>query len=276
MSNTTPTPDQPRSPLRYPGGKSKALKYILPQVPEIVKEFREPFVGGGSVFLAMRYKFGAQAVYWINDLNTELAVFWEMARDRLPELVKAVTHIKRTQSDGRALFNRLREQDGHDLNEIDRAARFFVLNRITFSGTIESGGFSKTAFEKRFTESSIDRLANLAGWLDDTIISDQDYATLLDKPGEHVFIFLDPPYLKSVKSKLYGKRGDLHTAFDHARFAEQMRSCAHKWLITYDDSPEIRALFRFANIIEWQLQYGMNNVGSTNAAAGAELFIRNY
>lgn len=267
---------KPVSPLRYPGGKTRALKYILPQVPEVVKAFREPFVGGGSVYLALRYKLGEQASYWINDLNADLAVFWMTARDRLPELVKAVEHTKRTQTDGRQLFETLRDQLGDDLPDVERAARFFVLNRITFSGTIESGGYSKSAFERRFTESSIDRLAGLAGWLENTQITADDFARVVQAPGEHVFIFLDPPYLSSSKSKLYGRRGSLHSAFDHERFAQVMRDCPHKWLITYDDSPAIRDLFSFAHIEQWQLQYGMNNVGKDQAGSGAELFIRNY
>jgi DNA adenine methylase len=94
--------------------------------------------------------------------------------------------------------------------------------------------------------------------------------------GEDVFIFLDPPYWKAAESKLYGVRGELHTAFDHVQFAENMKKCSHKWLITYDDSPVIRELFDFAEIQEWTLQYGMNNYRQGSAAKGRELFIKNY
>jgi DNA adenine methylase len=55
-----------------------------------------------------------------------------------------------------------------------------------------------------------------------------------------------------------------------------MRECPHKWLITYDDSQEIRELFSFANITEWTLQYGMNNYKQEYAAQGQELLIQNY
>ena len=91
-----------------------------------------------------------------------------------------------------------------------------------------------------------------------------------------MFIFLDPPYLKATKKRLYGKSGDLHLGFDHIKFAEDMKKCKHKWLITYDDSPEIRELFNFANIYEWELQYGMNNFRQGKADKGKELFICNY
>ena len=270
---TTPTV---RSPLRYPGGKSRALKDIMPMVPPGIKEYREPFVGGGSVYFAMRNQLEDNANYWINDLNGDVATFWRMAKEELPELVKRVQHIKDTEHDGRELFERLRAQYSGDLEDIDVAVRFFVLNRITFSGTIEAGGYSQRAFDKRFTLSSIDRLANLAGALDGTQISAQDFAPLLQAPGKGVFIFLDPPYLSTKDSKLYGKRGEYHTEFDHVRFADEMRACKHRWLITYDDSPEVRSLFDFAHIVEWRLQYGMNNYKQEKAAAGSELFVLNY
>ena len=107
-------------------------------------------------------------------------------------------------------------------------------------------------------------------------ITNLDYEALLQSPGEEVFIFLDPPYLSATRSKLYGKKGDLHTAFNHQRFAENMQKCPHRWLITYDDSPEIRDLFQFAQIMEWDLQYGMNNYKQGTAAKGKELMIKNY
>jgi DNA adenine methylase len=98
----------------------------------------------------------------------------------------------------------------------------------------------------------------------------------LQAEGQDVFIFLDPPYFAATKSKLYGKDGDLHTSFDHLRFASDMTNCPQHWLITYDDSPNIRENFKSARIQEWELQYGMNNYKQGSAAKGKELFITNY
>lgn len=265
-----------KSPLRYPGGKSKALGKILPQFPNLIQEYREPFLGGGSVFLAAKQHFGHQIQhYWINDLNFDLYCFWFYAQTNLESLVNAVQKIKDTYHNGRELFSDFTAPN-LDLSDFERAVRFFVLNRITFSGTVEAGGYSQQAFERRFTPSSIDRLHQLANQLSTTSITNNDYETLLFAPGDHVFIFLDPPYLSATKSKLYGRRGELHTNFNHQRFAKNMAQCPHQWLITYDDSPEIRRLFDFATIIEWNLQYGMNNYKQEGAALGQELFIKNY
>jgi DNA adenine methylase len=264
-----------KSPLRYPGGKQKAIPQIANYVPRKFKEFREPFVGGASVLFYILQKY-PQLPCWINDLNQELYYFWLQVKTNLPELVEQVWRIKRESQDGRALFGRLTSADISTMTATERAVRFFVLNRITFSGTIESGGYSNASFEGRFTESSIHRLSDLRGCLENTRITNYDYSVLLQEPGEDVFIFLDPPYLSKTRSKLYGRKGDLHTCFDHQRFAQLMLECPHKWLITYDDCEEVRQNFAFAHIYTWELQYGMNNYMQGKADKGKELFICNY
>ncbi len=262
-----------KSPLRFPGGKSRALGRIVSLIPPF-REFREPMVGGGSVFLRVKQIYPGRD-YWINDINYELYCFWTMARDNIGALVEKVKGIKERTQDGRKLFYELLESYGSG-NELERAVRFFVLNRITFSGTVDSGGYSEQAFHGRFTHSSIKALRRVSPILQGVRITHLDYAEVVNAPGEEVFLFLDPPYYSATRSRLYGKRGELHTGFDHERFASVVRSCPHKWLITYDDCPEVRRLFRDAYIVEWELQYGMNNYKQPVARPGKELFIANY
>ncbi|MDF5712113.1 MAG: DNA adenine methylase [Nostoc sp. S4] len=265
-----------KSPLRYPGGKSKAINQIVEYLPESFSEFREPFVGGGSVFIYLRQKFPDLKI-WINDLNRELFLFWKFAQSDIVQLVKEIRHIKVKYIDGKLLFLELTSVDVGTLSDLERAIRFFVLNRITFSGTVESGGFSQEAFHKRFTDSSIERLEKLENILSKNVhITNLDYSHLLKSEGKDVFLFLDPPYFSATKSKLYGRDGDLHTSFEHQRFAEILQQCHHRWLITYDNSTQIIENFQWANISEWELQYGMNNYKQSGAAKGKELFITNY
>ncbi|ACK66027.1 D12 class N6 adenine-specific DNA methyltransferase [Rippkaea orientalis PCC 8801] len=264
-----------KSPLRYPGGKSRAIKQISEQLPQTFLDYREPFVGGGSVFIYLKQIYPNLTI-WINDLNPEVYLFWKIAQSELKELVTALRKIKSTCTDGRQLFEELTSVNVQDLSDLERAVRFFVLNRITFSGTIESGGFSQQSFLTRFTDSSIDRLESLQTILKDIKITNLDYSEVIQTQGKDVFIFLDPPYFTATKSKLYGKDGDLHTSFDHQRFAKTIRNCQHQWLITYDNSPEIRKNFQDFTIIDWELQYGMNNYQQGKAEKGKEIFIRNY
>lgn len=262
-----------KSPLRYPGGKSRAVDLISTLIPEY-DEFREPFLGGGSVFIYAKQRFPSKK-YWINDIYFELFKFWEMTQKDVDALIDQIYFWREKYPIGKELYKFLNE-NMDNFADLEKAAAFFVYNRITFSGTTLSGGYSEGAFTGRFTESSIERLNNFAKVINGSTITNLDYEQVIKKDGENVFIFLDPPYYSATKSALYGKNGDLHKSFNHVRFAENMKKCNHKWLITYDDSEYIRDLFSFANIIPWNLVYGMRNITEDSDQKGKELFISNY
>jgi len=262
-----------KSPLRYPGGKSRAVETIAKLMPDF-DEFREPFLGGGSVFVYVKQRYPNKK-FWVNDLYTELYKFWAMTQKDVNALVEQVYGWRKQYPTGKELFQFL-NKNMPDFNDLERAAAFFIFNRITFSGTTLSGGYSEGAFTGRFTESSIKRLNDLAKVINGSTITNYDYEELVKKEGENVFIFLDPPYYSATKSALYGKNGNLHKSFDHKRFAENMKKCKHRWLITYDDSEYVRNLFSFANIIPWNLTYGMRNITENSNQTGKELFISNY
>lgn len=277
MMKTSRTNGLVKSPLRFPGGKSKAIKQIIQHLPKNLSkytEYREPFSGGGSMFIYLKQTYPNLDI-WINDLNHELYLFWKIAQSDLKELVIVLREIKFNYTDGRKLFKKLTSVNIEELSDFERAVRFFILNRITFSGTVESGGFSNQSFLTRFTDSSIDRLKNLEPILKDVKITNLDYSEVVNPGEDQVFIFLDPPYLTATQSKLYGKDGNLHTSFDHQRFAQSLVNCQHKWLITYDNSEEIKNNFKDFNIVAWEFQYGMNNYKQGKAKKGKEIFIKN-
>lgn len=262
-----------KSPLRYPGGKSKAIKVISKLIPDFT-EFREPFVGGGSVYIYLKQKFPTRD-FWINDIYKNLYHFWNECKENPVALINTINKFRLEFRDGKELHRFLLENI-ESFDENKKAAAFFIFNRITFSGTTESGGFSNAAFHKRFTDSSIERVTLLSKVLFNTRISNLDYEELINAKGENVFLFLDPPYYSATKSALYGKNGTLHKIFDHERFANTIKRSKHKWLITYDDSEYIRNLFSFAHIKSWDLTYGMRNVNKDSNQIGKELFISNY
>ena len=262
-----------KSPLRYPGGKSRSVERIASIIPQF-DEFREPFVGGGSVFIHLKQKFPNKK-YWINDIYPALFKFWEMSQGNVKSVIEQVLIWREEYPIGKELHKFLSDNI-LNFNDLEKAAAFFIFNRITFSGTTEAGGFSEQAFKGRFTDSSIERLKPIEKLLKNVKVTNDDYQKVIEAEGENVFIFLDPPYFSATKSALYGKNGNLHKSFDHERFAESLKNCPHKWLITYDDSPFIHALFPFAHITPWQLTYGMRNVNKDSDQKGEELFISNY
>lgn len=262
------------SPLRYPGGKSKSAKIITSLIPDF-DEFREPFLGGGSIYLTTK-QLHPDKKYWINDIYFELFNFWKFSQIDIHLLVERIEAFFYDFDDGRVLYAFLNE-NFNSFSDLDKAAAFFVYNRITFSGTTLSGGYSGEAYRSRFTLSSIDRLSKIGTVIQNTKITNFDYSILLEKPGSNVFIFLDPPYYSAEKSALYGKNGNLHKGFDHEKLSIDLKNCPHKWLVTYDDSDYIRSLFSdFSYIYSWDLKYGMRNVSSKSDKKGKEIFISNY
>ena len=265
-----------RSPLRYPGGKQRAIHQIANLLPKHAIEYREPFVGGGSVYLYARSLKIAQK-YWLNDKFTELTSFWQIVQDKtmcarlISDLEKLRSSFKSSE-EIKEYFLKVRDKKAK--TRYQEALLFFFFNRVTFSGTTKAGGFSGAASLNRFTASSIQRLAPMPRALEGTQITNFDFEEVIAAPGKDVFMFLDPPYYTATK--LYGRGGSLH-AFDHERLAKILKRTKHKFLITYDDCPEIRRLFDWAKIQNWQLQYGMNNCNYEHMSkVGSELFISNY
>lgn len=275
-----------KSPLRYVGGKGAIADHLISRMPplESVLEYREPFLGGGSVFLKLRDQLPNCARWWVNDALPELVAFWHIAQvDRKREILKRLlTNVHKslkTVEDRRAFYMAIRDRECLPLDYNKRqlwlfeAFRFFYINRVSFSGTTWSGGFSPDAAMHRFTQTSIDRIDNLAGMLTHTSISNVDYSVLIDCPGSGVLLFLDPPY-SNVK-KYYGKKGDLHLGFDHERLCKLLKSTEHRFLLTYDNSPKIRDLYSWARLEPINLKYGMTS-GNGVLKNGEELIITNF
>lgn len=265
-----------RSPLRYPGGKQKALVQIARMLPKSAGEYREPMVGGGSVYFHARGCNFAKR-YWINDQFNELYHFWCAVQD--PEVCARLSgeleRLRKSFKDAEQIKKYFLAARKEAVSDSYRAAfLFFFFNRVTFSGTTRAGGFSSSAALRRFTASSIERLGRMPEALQGTTITNFDFRQVIERTGKDVFLFVDPPYYQATR--LYGRNGELHE-FDHEGLANQLSRTDHRFLITYDDCDEIRKLYSWANLREWRLQYGMNNCSEGNLSKiGNELFISNY
>jgi len=260
-----------KSPLRYPGGKARLVKQILAMAPEDYSEYREPFLGGGSVLFAV-HNSKPDILKRAGDSFEPLYNFWEWMKDTPEEVGLNISYIKKHHKE-KKLWEHCKEKVVSDVRDGSyKAACYFILNRITYSGLTLSGGYSKEAHETRFRDTHIARLKDANQVLQNVDLRNSDYTELLHEPGDNVWIYLDPPY--DIKSdNLYGKSGASHKGFDHVRFAEECKKCKHKWLITYNDNEKIRDLYSsWANIVEVPVKYSMNS----KAKVTKELFITNY
>ena len=231
-----------KSPLRYVGGKTRACKIIERELTDYlntknidISSFRvliSPFLGGGSFefYFQNKYKIPIRA----NDKFQPLANFWKMVKTKKTELIDKIRTLKPVTKDQ---FIQYRDQILTIQDSVTQAAYYFVINRSSFSGATLSGGFSKEAANKRFTDSSIERVRKLN--LEYFEISNLDFSEFLENQSsqqttlqDRNLIFLDPPYYLEKGSKLYGKNGDMHDSFDH----EQLYNCLStkkNWIMTF-------------------------------------------
>ena len=150
-----------KSPLRYPGGKTRACKLLDPIVTKYfdVKKIStvfSPFFGGGSFEFYLQNKYDFYII--ANDKFKPLYSFWTTCKNTNSDLCK-ILRTKLGTDKGR--FAAYRKSIMAQESILDQAMQYFVINRCSFSGATLSGGFSKESSEKRFTESSIDRVSNL-------------------------------------------------------------------------------------------------------------------
>lgn len=234
-----------RSPLRYPGGKSKAVKLITELIPQGTTELVSPFFGGGSIELHCAAQ--GMRVYGY-DAFKPLVAFWNLLlsdRDRL------VAEVQKHHPLSREQFYALQKQHRDELTD-EQGILFFVLNRASFSGTTLSGGCSEDSLKGRFTVSSIERLASFQ--IDNLSVQLADFQDSLDRHPE-AFLYLDPPYL--IKSTLYGNRGSTHRGFDHEGLFQRLRDRPN-WLLSYNNCEWVRERYKDFKIVYPDWKYGMS------------------
>ena len=157
-----------KTPLRYPGGKSRACTKMDQFLPDLnrYKEFREPFLGGGSVALHISKKYPHLEI-WVNDLYEPLINFWtELQKDGLT-LKNELTNLKIAhcnQDSARCLFDVMKETvNDKTKTDLERAVAFYVVNKCSFSGLTESSSFSAQASDSNFSMRGIEKLPEYSG-----------------------------------------------------------------------------------------------------------------
>jgi len=264
------------SPFRYAGGKFYARRLILQYFPQH-SHYIEPLAGGASLFFAKpKVEYN-----WLNDTDSELMNCFLIIRDRPDELIERL--------DGEVAS---KERHGYYKNEfvpqtdLDRAVRWFYLNRTSYSGIMNMqncfwGYGDKYSMRPENWPRNIHRTCVK---LQDVILTSYDFERVVEEAEDGSFLFIDPPYYSTDQDKFY-----VHTFSkgDHLRLCNLLRRHSNrlKFLITYDNSPEIRALYDWANeFYEEEWNYTINRTddqkNGTNRKGtrykGRELFILNY
>jgi DNA adenine methylase len=224
------------SVLRYAGGKRRAVKSILPYIPD--GDVVSPFLGGASLELVLAK---TRKVY-AGDIMECVINFWTVLQTMPTELIASIQNLVPSKT--------LYREFQASLNEgtpLERAVKFYFVNRTCFSGCM-TGGYSGT----RFTPKCIESLRRVS--LENIVLYHTDYETLLNAYPT-TFAYLDPPY---DVPNLY-----LSDAFNHERLASILHTRDH-WLLSYNDTPRIRELYKDCEFLPVKWSYGMSSNKASN------------
>lgn len=267
-----------KTPLRYPGGKSRATKYLIPRFPDGVEEYRETFLGGGSVAIAFT-KENPDIPVWVNDLYEPLYNFWRVLQDYSQELCDELLKLKQQHPEpvsAKTLFLEAKQLvNNYDQSHVSRAVSFYIINKCSFSGLTESSSFSRQASDANFTVRGIEKLKGYSEIIQNWKITNWSYEGLLTD-NLRCFIYSDPPY--DIKDNLYGNKGDLHKRFDHDQFADDCDNHLARQLISYNSAQMVKDRFKDWMTCTYDLTYTMRSTGDymNEQKDRAELLLFNY
>jgi DNA adenine methylase Dam len=273
-----------KTPLRYPGGKSRATNKISQFFPDLsnYKEYREPFLGGGSVALYVTQQYPNLNI-WVNDLYEPLINFWKQLRDRGDEIEKYLKDLKQRYNNpdrAKVLFLESKEYLSavpKRTDDLHRAISYYIVNKCSFSGLTESSSFSPQASENNFSMRGIEKLSEYSKIIKNWTITNYSYNEVIDFwSSDSAFVYLDPPY--DIKDNLYGNKGSMHKGFDHDQFAIDCDNSSLDMLISYNSSQLVKDRFSKWSAVEFDHTYTMRSTGEylKNQKDRKELLLLNY
>lgn len=257
-----------KSPLRYPGGKFYALKHIMPFIECIPHdEYREPFFGGGSVFFAKeKSKYNI-----LNDLEENIINLYKSIEDE--ELCDNLCNLVATE-----IATKVRHEEVKNMNvenDLMKAFKTYYLNRTSYSGIINNPAWGYANGKSSPPQNWPKFLKDASLKLKDVELKSVDFSEIISQEakGNSVLMYLDPPYYNADQRRAYTKP---FQEYDHIRLMEQLKTTPYKFCLSYDDCPEIRSLYSWANIYNVSWLYNTNNCSGESRKKGNELIITNY
>lgn len=244
-----------KSPIRYVGSKTSVIEGLLDYYPENVKEYREPFIGGGSMLLGYLSNKERPSIIKIGDLNYDICILWDSIIYQPEELIiESISLIDRIIAEGTAdeVLNPFGESG------IKAAAIELVANRCRMFGNTGAiyynertkKGLLKMQLELRDKLESITKILRGVG------VRHDSFEWALEEDGEDVLVVLDPPYYRVAAKDGYYLN---HKQFDFEELRRQLLKTKHKFIMTLDDSEYTDRLREDFNVIEYDIMYRMAN-----------------
>ncbi len=241
----------------YVGGKRNLAKRIIRRIEATPHEcYAEPFVGMGGVFLRRTQAPKAEV---INDASRDVANFFRILQRHYPQFMDAL----RFQITSRAAFERLCKTDPDTLTDLERAARFLYVQRLSYGGKVAGRTFGVDT-RARFNLNTLgSRLEDLHERLAGVVIECLDFEEFLrryDKPS--TLFYLDPPYHGT--EGYYGK--GMFSREDFTRLAKALAGLKGQFLLSINDCPETRQVFAGFTLEQVETTYTVRGQGAASAA----------
>ena len=261
------TTDKPlKSPLGYMGGKSRLAKRIVERIPEHTC-YVEPFCGAAWVYFTKPQS----KVEILNDRDGELVNFWRVVKNHLPEFLR---HIDMTLV-SREQFHLESKQDPSLLTDVQRAVRYYRLQRMGFGGKVVNRTFGTGLTRPNSLNllSVEDKLKETHRRIARTTIENLDACECIEKyDSPKTFFYIDPPYWNA---DFYAVS---FSGRDFQRLADTLKTISGKFILSLNDTPEIRTIFSEFTIDPIETTYSLANsreVGGSRSEPRKELLIHN-
>jgi len=268
------------SPFRYPGGKFYARNIILEMMPPHTA-YCELFAGGASIFFA-KTKVRDNI---LNDKDTELMNCYIQIQNHVEELITLLDNIPATKDNHSFYKNQYKPK-----NDLERAMRWYYLNRTSYSGIMKTENCYWGYGEKYSMrpENWPRHLRRVALKLTDVKLYMKDFTEVPELSPE-TFVFVDPPYLNADQDKFYTCNFEKK---DHLKLKDYLKELNRnniKFLLTYDNSAEIREMYGdWCNLSDKAWNYTISRTDDQKKNkkltdgyrgirnVGKEVFISNY
>ncbi|MEO6326235.1 MAG: DNA adenine methylase [Thermoanaerobaculia bacterium] len=253
-----------RSPVPWMGSKRRLAPEIIKRIPEHVC-YVEPFAGSASILFA-REPSKSEV---LNDINGDLVNFFRVVKHHMLEFCNQF----RFAVVSRKVFEWLQDTPPETLTDIHRAARFFYLQRMAFGGKVTGQTFGVSASGPphlnlvRLEESISETHARLSAVVIESLPWEKCIPRY-DRPG--TFFFIDPPYYQTA-----GYGTPAWQLCDYEQMAEVLAGLKGKALLTINDHPDMRRVFKAFKFEELSVRYTVGGE-KTSGTPKTELLYRSW
>ena len=234
----------------YIGGKSKLAGRIIETISTIPHRcYAEPFVGMGGVFFRRPVAPKAEI---INDLSGDVSTFFRI----LQRHYVAFVEMLRFQLTTRSEFERLSKVNPDTLTDLERAARFLFLQRTAFGGKVNGRSFGTgTEGPGRFDVTRlVPLLEEVHERLAGVVVESMPYGRFIEAYDRaHTLFYIDPPYFGCERD--YG--AGMFSRDEFAALAAQLERIAGHFVLSINDTPEVREIFRKFHFVETDVAYSI-------------------